>query len=257
MPYRARMRVDQIALQLWTVRDLTASDVPGTLHAVHEAGYRTVEVAGLPETAPDELRRLLDEAGLTVAAAHEGIAGLRLDPDAIAAKLTTIGCPRIIVPWLPVEDRMTHSDVRRFALELGDLARRFAERDIRLGYHNHDFEFEALDGTTTWDILLAELPPDVELELDVYWAAHAGRDPVSLIQAAPDRIRLLHMKDRSAGQEPRDLPAGEGTLDFPAIVAAARAAGVEWYVAEQDEPRVILDDIASAYRYLATLADEV
>ena len=69
-----------------------------------------------------------------------------------------------------------------------------------------------------------------------------------------DRVRLLHMKDRAAGPEPRDAPAGEGTLPFDAIVEAGRAAGVEWYVVEQDVPRDPLVDIASAYRFLRSLA---
>ena len=87
-----------------------------------------------------------------------------------------------------------------------------------------------------WDVLLAELPADVELELDVYWASVGGRDPVTEIRANADRVRLLHMKDRRGGSEPHDAPAGQGTLAFPEIVEAGRAAGVDWYIAEQDDP---------------------
>jgi sugar phosphate isomerase/epimerase len=139
---------------------------------------------------------------------------------------------------------------------MGRLARGLADRAIRLGYHNHDFEFAPLDGTTAWDILLAELPPDVEIELDVFWAAAGGRDPAAEIRATADRVRLLHMKDRAPGPDLQDAPAGEGTLDFPGIVEAARAAGVEWYIVEQDEPRAPLDDIARALHYLESLATE-
>lgn len=248
------MRLDQIALQLYTVRRLAAVDLPGTLRAVAAAGYRAVEVAGLPETAPGELGRLLDAAGLRVVAAHESIEHLRDDATAVADRLAEIGCPRAIVPWLPEGDRRTADDVRRFAAELGGFARSFAERGIGLGYHNHWFEFAPLDGTTVWDVLLAELPPEVELELDLYWAAVGGRDPVAEIRATADRVRLLHMKDRAPGPEPHDAPAGEGNLPFPEIIEAARATGVEWYIVEQDEPREPLDDITSAYRFLESLA---
>jgi sugar phosphate isomerase/epimerase len=254
MAYRDRMRQDQIALQLYTVRRLAAADLPGTLQAVAAAGYRAVEVAGLPETAPGELARLLDTAGLQVVAAHEGIEALRADANAVADRLTGLRCPRVIVPWMPDRDRRTADDVRRFAAELGGFARTMAKSGIRLGYHNHDFEFAPLDGTTVWDVLLAELPPEVDLELDVYWASVAGRDPAAEIRATADRVRLLHMKDRAPGAEPHDAPAGEGILPFPAIVEAARAAGVEWYIAEQDEPREPLEDIASAFSYLGSLA---
>ena len=254
MPYRARMRHDQIALQLYTVRGLMAEDLPGTLQAVSAAGYRAVELAGLPEIATTALAGLLNASGLRAVASHEGIERLRDDLTAVAERLAELGCPRVIVPWMPEEDRRTADDVRRFASELGGFATELATHGIRLGYHNHDFEFAPLDGTTVWDVLLAELPPEVEIELDVYWAAFGGRDPVAEIRANADRVRLLHMKDRAAGPEPRDAPAGEGTLPFDGIVEAGRAAGVEWYVVEQDVPRDPLVDIASAYRFLAALA---
>jgi sugar phosphate isomerase/epimerase len=155
---------------------------------------------------------------------------------------------------MPEDDRRTVEDVRSFAAELGGFAHGFADHGIRLGYHNHWFEFEPLDGTTIWDVLLAELAPAVEIELDVYWVSVGGRDPVTEIRATADRVRLLHMKDRAPGPEPRDVPAGEGTLPFPEIVEAARIAGVEWYIAEQDEPREPVDDISSAFRYLESIA---
>ena len=255
MAYRQRMRTDQIALQLYTVRRIAADDLPGTLDAVAAAGYRAVEVAGLPALPPDELARRLDDAGLSAIAAHESIEALRRDWEGIADRLATIGCQRAIVPWLPEEERRTADDVRRFAAELGGYARRLGGSGISLGYHNHAFEFAALEDTTVWAILLAELSPEVELELDVYWAAVGGRDPVAEIAATAGRVRLLHMKDRAGGSEPHDAPPGEGDLPFPAIVTAGRTAGVEWYVVEQDEPGDPLADIARARRYLETLAD--
>jgi sugar phosphate isomerase/epimerase len=245
---------DQIALQLYTVRGLAAIDLPGTLRSVAAAGYRAVELAGLPETPPARLARLLDDAGLRVVAAHEGIERLRDDADGVADRLATLACPRLIIPWMPEEDRRTADNVQRFAAELSGFARTFAEREIRLGYHNHAFEFAPLDGTTVWDVLRAELAPEVDLELDVYWATAGGRDPVAEIRATTDRVRLLHMKDRAPGPEPHDAPPGEGTLPFPEIVEAGRAAGVEWYIVEQDEPREPLADIARGLRYLESLA---
>ncbi len=247
------MRLDQIALQLWTVRNLAAVDLPGTLDAVAAAGYRAVELAGLAEVPPAELARRLDDAGLRPMAAHVGIDRMREDAAAVADRLATLTCPRAVVPWLPEEDRRDRAGVQRFAAELGSLAEGFADRGIRLGYHNHDFEFEPLGETTVWDVLLAELPRTVDLELDVYWAAAGGRDPVGEIRAAGGRIRLLHLKDRAPGDEPHDAPAGEGTLPMAAIIDAGRAAGVEWYVAEQDEPLDALADIASAFTVLERL----
>jgi sugar phosphate isomerase/epimerase len=249
------MRRDQIALQLYTVRDLAADDLPGTLRAVAAAGYDSVEIAALKDTTAFELARLLDEAGLRPIAEHVGIEQLRSDPGGLADRMEALNCPRVIVPWLPEDNRRTPDDVRGFASEINGLSLQFGERAISLGYHNHAFEFEPLDGTTVWDVLLAELAPEIDLELDVFWASIGGQDPMEAIRSAGPRLRLLHMKDRGGGADARDMPVGEGTLDFPGIVRAGRAAGVEWYVVEQDEPRAPLANVATSYRYLASLAN--
>ena len=255
MPYRQVMRHDQIALQLYTVRRLTALDLAGTLRTVAATGYHSVELAGLPDVEPRELARVLSDAGLTAISSHEGIDRLRTDPGAVADRVAAIGCSRVVVPWMPPDDRRTLDDVRRFAADLGRLAETLGARGITLGYHNHDFEFAPLEGSTAWDVLLAELPAGVELEVDVYWVSVGGSDPVTVIRAGGDRVRMLHMKDRARGAEPHDAPAGDGVLDFPAIVAAGRDAGVDWYIVEQDQPADELATIDTAGRYLASLAD--
>ena len=251
------MQHDQIALQLWTVRHEAARDLEGTLRAVAAAGYGAVELAGLHDVAAERLATILRDSGLQPVASHEGIERLRDDLDGVAVRLGTIGCDRVVVPWLPDEDRRTLDDVRVVAGELGAFAERLAAHGLRLGFHNHDVEFAALDGSTVWDTLIDALPPNVEIELDVYWASVGGRDPVAEIKRLGDRVRLLHMKDRAHGpngEAPRDAPPGEGTLPFERIVEVARTAGVEWYVVEQDEPLDPIRDIATGYRSLAVLA---
>ena len=248
------MRNDQIALQLYTVRRLLAEDLPGTLEAVARAGYRSVELAGLPPTDTATLARALAGAGLRVVSAHESLESLRADELAVTQRLAELGCPRLVVPALPEADRATPDRVRRAAADLASIAERLAIAGIRLGYHNHAFEFQALEDTTIWDVLLAALPAAVDVELDVYWASVGGRDPVALIGSLADRVRLLHMKDRAAGPQPRDAPPGAGILPWPQIVAAARRAGVDWYIVEQDEPREPLVDIERGLRHLAGLA---
>lgn len=252
--YRRRMRRDQIALQLYTVRDLAREDLGGTLREVAAAGYRFVEVAGIAESAETGLPPLLRDAGLSAIAVHRGLEALRVSVAAAADRLDELDCRRLVVPSLPDDERTTADGVRRLAHELNEIARRLADRGIRLGYHNHAAEFRPLDGTTMWQVLLAELAPEIELEVDVYWASIGGRDPVEVIREGGARVRLLHMKDRAAGEEPRDAPAGGGTLDMAAIVRGGRDAGVEWYIVEQDDPADALVDIATARRNLEALA---
>lgn len=248
------MRPDQIAVQLYTLRELAARDLPGTLHAVSEAGYRAVELAGLPPIEAEALRDLLAAEGLQPIGSHESLERLRLDLDGILARMTVLGCPRIIVPWLPDAERTTADAARRLAEELGRIAEASAGQGIRLGYHNHAFEFEPLDGTTVWDVLVDALPPEVELELDVYWAAFAGRDPVELIRGLDERLRLLHMKDMASGPARNDAAPGDGILPWPAIVSAGTEKGVDWFVVEKDDPTNAIDEVTRGIVYLLSLA---
>lgn len=253
-PMVAPMTPDQIALQLYTVRRPLARDLAGTLRRVADAGYGSVEIAGVPERDRDALPALLADAGLEAIASHEGLDRLRTGVGPVADWLEALDCPRVIVPSLPDAEQRTVDGLRRLIDELNGYAADLGERGIRLGYHNHAAEFGPLEGTTAWDVLLADLAPEIEMELDVYWASVGGRDPVAEIRRAADRVRLLHMKDRRAGAPPHDAPAGAGTLDLAAIVQAGDAAGVVWYIAEQDEPGDEIADITASLRHLRTLA---
>lgn len=251
------MRPDQIAVQLYTLRAETARDLPGTLSKVSGAGYRAVELAGLPPIEAGQLRDLLATEQLAPMASHESLETLRADLGAVLDRLSTVGCPRVIVPWLPEAERASPAGVRRLAGELSEIARVCAGRGISLGYHNHAFEFEALDGTSVWDVLLDTLTFDIELEIDVYWATIGGRDPVEVIRGAGERVRLLHMKDVAAGPERGDVTPGDGTLPWPEIVAAGTIVGVEWYVVEEDNPKDAIGEIARGLDFLRGLASAV
>lgn len=248
------MHRDQIAVQLYTLRELAAQDLPGTLRAVSDAGYRAVELAGLPPIEAEALRDLLSREGLASIGSHESLERLRLDLNGVLERMTVLGCPRIVVPWLPEAERASPDGVRRLAEELGRIAAACADRGIRLGYHNHAFEFAPLDGTSVWAVLLDALPETVELELDVYWAAYAGRDPVELIQAANERLRLLHMKDMAPGSQRQDAAPGDGILAWPEIVAAGTVHGIEWYVVEKDDPTNAIDQVTRGLTYLRELS---
>jgi sugar phosphate isomerase/epimerase len=251
------MREDQIAVQLYTVRELLSSDFGGTLRRVAEAGYRAVELAGLPAMTTESLRGELAAAGLRPMASHETLEHLRDDLDALLDRLAVVGCPRVVVPWLPEDERTDIAGARRLAAELSRIATRCADRGVRLGYHNHAFEFAPLGGTTIWQVLNDDLSTNVEFELDVYWATIGGRDPVELIRTADDRLRLLHMKDMSSGPDRSDVTPGDGVLAWVQIVGAGIERGVEWYVVEEDNPRDAIEEISRGLRYLRGLASNV
>jgi sugar phosphate isomerase/epimerase len=126
---------------------------------------------------------------------------------------------------------------------------------VAFSYHNHDFEFAPLGETTMWDVLVRETDLElVGLELDLYWIKYAGTDPETVLQDVANRVSLIHLKDMAPDDTLSDLPVGEGTLPWNTLLETADAAGVEWFIAEQDNPRDALEDVRSSFQYLRSLA---
>jgi sugar phosphate isomerase/epimerase len=247
------MRKDQISIQLYTLRDLLARDVDGTLAQVAAAGYRHVEFAGFYGKTAAEIRSLLDKHGLRTSSAHVSLADFQNRLDGVVEDLVTLGAGWGIVPWVAPEDR-SQAGLKAIAEQFDGFASKLQEAGIKFGYHNHDFEFSttSADGVTVFDQMIAVTTPGlVSFELDAFWAAVGGVDPAWVIRANPDRIGLVHLKDGKTGaiERGKDLPFGEGDLDWDGILAASRDAGVEWYVTEQDTPNADdpISDVTTAY----------
>ena len=246
------MRQDQIALQLYTVREVAKGDFLGTLRKVAEIGYPAVEFAGLHGHSATDVRAVLDEVGMTAPAAHVAYARLTDDNDPVFEELTTLGCEYAIIPWIG-EDFRTGDAARRFVATLNPLGEKAKAAGLRLGYHNHDFELAPLDGVagqgggTMWDLIVAETDPAlVALELDLYWVEYGGGSTTELIAQAPERYELLHFKDMSGeGDARKDAPIGTGSLNLGPI-AAGGSPGTKWYVVEQDVPADPLADVATS-----------
>ena len=241
-------------VQLYTVRTLMEQDVPGTLGAVAEAGYREVETAGLFGMTPEAFRAALDQAGLVSPAAHTPIQALRQSLQASLASARTLGQEWVVVPWLDESER-TPEGYRRVAAELNRFGAAAEEQGMRIGYHNHDFEFETLEGGSRgYDILLGETDPDlVDIELDLFWAVAAGEDPVALFQRDPGRFPLCHVKDGTGQGAESQTPVGQGEIDFGRIFAHAEQAGLRHYFVEQDDPADPLMTIRASREYLQQL----
>ena len=162
------MRRKQISLQLYTVREETARDMAGTLRRISEIGYPAVELAGYGDLAPQALKAILDDLDLRASGAHVPLDSWVREPETVLADMHTLDCVHAIVPSAPPERRRDEASVAGLAKDLnrwGDLGRR---EGVTLSYHNHDFEFAPLDGTTMWDVLIRETDPElVHLELSL------------------------------------------------------------------------------------------
>lgn len=223
-----------VGVQLYTVRDQLQADFEGTLERVAAIGYREFEFAGYYDHSSVQIRNILDRLDVTAPSAHIGLDQFRGDLHRLLGTAQVIGHQYLVVP---AANGRTADGWRKIAAELNLFGEAVARAGLQFGYHNHAWEFEDLGGgVTAYDILLEETDPSlVSMELDLYWAIRAGQDPIAMFARNPGRYRLFHVKDmvdRSGSQAM--APVGEGQVDFSAIFAHARQAGVEHYFVEHD-----------------------
>jgi sugar phosphate isomerase/epimerase len=237
----------RLAVQLYTLRHRLEQDLEGTLAALAEAGGHEVELAGLYGRTAVDVRAALDAAGLVAVAAHvraEQFEGFLEDAE-------TLGVPTLVVPWVePPETAAAADETVERIVAASEIA---TGAGLGFAYHNHDFEFRALDdGSDLWSRIAAAGLPQ---EPDVGWLVVAGRDPVAAIGELAGRCPLVHAKDVRHKPDGtwEDVIAGDGEIDWKAIVTAAAAAGTTRIVVELDNPSDLpVDDVALS---LATLRD--
>ena len=228
------MYYTQVALELYTVRDETKRDFEGTLRQVAQMGYAGVEFAGYGDLAAQAMAGLLAETGLKVAGTHVGLDGLTGEKfDASISYCRSIGCPVMVLPSLAQEWR-TLDGIHALGPLLNRIGRRCHDEGIDFGYHNHDFEFASVQGRTLLEHLLEITNPDlVKIELDIYWTAYAGHDPLTLLDKLGERVALVHFKDMAADRSMTEV--GKGILDMKNITAFVQQHGI-WAVVEHDHP---------------------
>jgi sugar phosphate isomerase/epimerase len=240
-----------VALQLYTVRDRTASDMAGAIAALAGIGYRYVEPAGYGNLTASEFADALDANGIQAISAHVGIDRLIDERPVVIEEMQRLGCKHIIIPWLTPE-RRTSEFTGQLITYMNAWGPEFRDHGIRLGYHNHEFEFEPQNGTTMFERIRNETDSElVSLQIDLGWAAFAGADPVQLIRENPGRVPLLHAKDLSA--DGGSATSGEGVLPWSDIIAAAREAGTDYLIVENDKPEDSLADVRQAKANLEAL----
>jgi sugar phosphate isomerase/epimerase len=226
-----------LAVQLYTLRELCNRDFARAALDVAAAGYRAVETAGYGNLqSAAEARKALDDAGLRTAGMHVDIERVEAGMQAVLDDADALGTRLVIVPWLAEARRTSAEHYRAVARTLTEAAAAAKRHGIEIAYHHHEFEYDRrFDGRTPMEILFETVTSDVKFELDVYWLAHAGVDPVAEIRKFGPRVAAVHLKDMSPGSERRFAPVGTGTLDFPAIVDVATRAGASYAAVEQDD----------------------
>jgi sugar phosphate isomerase/epimerase len=223
-----------LGVQLYSVREHLGGELPETLRRLAAFGYTHVEPYDIVSD-PHGLAAAIAAAGLVATTAHAKIT--ELGRDAVLPAAEALGIRTVVVPFVPPTTFASRDGVLGLAERINAEVEPAAARGIRIGYHNHDFEFQTLpDGTVAYELLLESLDPRVVLELDTYWASVGGADVFELLPRLAGRVPLLHVKNEPhrAGDRP---VAGVDITGRMAEVVAAAGAGLELAVVE-----LVLDD---------------
>ncbi len=207
---------DEIAVQLFSVRDAVAADLDASLKRLSTLGFRGVELAGWAGVRPERWSHLLLQHHLNPIAMHVPYEVLDQNIERAVAEAEMIGCPVIILPWVTEDKRGSAENWSKTAQWMNQVGERVRSLGKRFGYHNHAFEFERLDsGLTGYEALMAETDPGlVEFELDLFWAAKAGQNVPDLIARLGSRLTFCHIKDMTDDSDRTFAPVGQGALPW-------------------------------------------
>jgi sugar phosphate isomerase/epimerase len=250
MAWRGRARAagggkPPLGLQLWSVREAAAKDLPGALRQVKAWGFEEVESAGTYGRTAQQFRAALDGAGLRCHSMHVDWDRMQADFSGVLKDAEHVGAGTIVNPYLPHEKRpyASREEILRAAGAFAKWGREARAAGWRFAYHIHGQEFGPAPEGTLFDVLAGEAGPDVGFEADVFWITWGGADPVALLEKHPGRVWYTHLKDMARGTKPgaevpdeANVVLGTGMIDIAGIVAAGVKAGVEIHYIEDESP---------------------
>jgi|SRR5437867_8180868 len=248
-----------IGLQLYSLRGEFTRDVPATLEKVKGYGFKIVELAGTYNLSPEKFKQMLDANGLTPVSGHFPFDRYRDDVEALAREAKALGLRYAGCAWIPHEGEFDEKECRDAIAVFNRAGEALAKHGLKFFYHCHGYEFRPRGDGTFMDLLIKETDPaSVRFEMDVFWVLHPGQDPVKWLEKYPKRWELMHLKDLKKGvtgdftgksDVTNDVVLGTGQMDWPALLKAAKKAGVKYYFIEDESPTAA-EQIPRSLRYL-------
>jgi len=255
------MKTEQIAIQLYTLRDFTETpaDFAATMKRVREIGYPAVELAGTAGLHPAEAAKIVRDTGLQICSSHESPQMIVENPQEVVDRLGELGVTHAVYAYPAGVDFSDVSQVNDLIAGLDAAGAVLRRAGMTLCYHNHALEYFRRDGHTVLEEIFARTSPEhLQAELDIHWVQAGGGDPAEACCRLTGRLPLLHVKDFTvtATGERQFAEVGHGNLNIPEILTASQAAGCKWFIVEQDTcPTDPFECIARSLDYLQGLCE--
>jgi sugar phosphate isomerase/epimerase len=247
--------VDNIGVQLYSVRKEMLADAKGTLKELSKIGVKQIESAGSEKgyyygLQPKEMKDICNDLGMTLSSGH-----IHLDnkwqqtmEDAFSAGLQYLICSSMPTAGQTVDN------YKKTAAAFNKAGDDCQKMNIKFGYHNHDYEFEKESGQVLYDVLLNDTNPNlVYMELDLGWVVASGNDPLAYFKKYPGRFPLWHLKDMDL-QKKQSVEFGKGSLPILEILKHSNQSGMKYFYVEQEEYEVnAMQSLKQDMNYLAKL----
>ncbi len=258
---------EQLSVQTYTIFEFIKdkAGLADSLRKISAIGYPAVQLSAVgamagerPQVTAAEARGMLDANGLQCIATHRSWDSLSQETAFEIDFHGELNCSYVAIGGLPQPyDRTSAEGYTSFITDAAPVIEKLKAAGLTFGFHNHTHEFQRIGASrrTFYDILIEEGGPDLTLEVDVYWAIHAGVNPERIFERCPGRVPVIHLKDKEVVSDADPIMAaiGEGVMDWDHILPACRAAGVQWYAIEQDLcPRDPFDCLRSSFEFLSS-----
>lgn len=254
----------EIGLQLYTVRsEVNTAKLPQTIKTISQCGYKFLELFGYHNRSffgykVEEIAEMLNNNGLHSPSGHYSLSDFQYNKNYdftswnyLIEDGVVLNHEYLTIPWIDDNHRKT-DDYKLLAERLNKAGELCKAAGMRVAYHNHDFEFNDLGGTTGWDILLNETDPElVDIEMDIYWVYYSGKNPVEIFKNNPGRFKLWHVKDLAViNNKKQSTIIGTGEIDFKSIYAEREIAGLKHFIIEQEQySKPVFECIKESYDY--------
>ncbi|MDB5231775.1 MAG: sugar phosphate isomerase/epimerase [Chitinophagaceae bacterium] len=248
----------------YTYRKAFEKDVAATLDVVKRNGFTDIEFSNLFGKTAQELRTMLDERGLKCSSFGVSYPDLVNKTAEVAQNAKTLGAEYVRVAGIPHSEVMTVEEMQKAVEDFNRVGKILKDQyGLTFIYHNHGFEFQPYKDGTLYDYLVTQTDPKyVSLELDILWAFFPGQDPAALLDKYGSRYKTMHLKDLKKGVERgslsggtdqnNDVALGTGQIDIPAVLKAAKKAGIKHYYIE-DESSNIETQVPQTIAYIKSL----
>jgi sugar phosphate isomerase/epimerase len=230
-----------VGFQSWTIKEQLSKDFAGTLKMMSSQGYKLIEMCSpkgyatigfgaFVDMKPADMRKIISDNGLTCPSCHFGSAELFDDVEGRIEWSQQVGLTQMICStfWLP--KTATLKDYQDAADKLNKSAEKIKKAGMQAGFHNHEFEFATLDGQLVYDALMARFDPDlVKMQFQTE-VINLGYKAADYFKKYPGRFISSHLSDWTADK--KEVPVGQGVIDWKEFFAAAKTGGVKNFFVE-------------------------